>query len=277
MSEYVTRFLRCPVCGTGFGADEPRRAEPAARDADFHPVHDGPSPLFSAVACCPACRYCALPEGFVPSAEDEEDPPSLSDDPPGLARPATALPDEDDLPGMRRWIRAGEMTQGIVAPGEEPFGATRFLVAERVREYLVGDDAAAGAWFVLHAAWCARETGDAALESRLLGQLPTLLDAAAGRDGLGGVERLRLAYLAGETSRRTGDYARAVDLLGRVEASADVDEEDGVPTAELARRQGLLARVGNSVCARIPAGLSFSGRAAGEPADAAGAPDDADD
>ncbi len=253
--EYLTLGLRCPVCGTAFTSELPRVSAPLARDSDFRPrFFDGdgatPDPLPVLIQSCPSCSYTAYPRGFEQTADDAEDELDLLDDGP-FDRPAPQfeVPDEDDLEDLRRWIRSGELTDGIVA-GREPFGAERYLLGARCYDFLCEEDPLALADFFLRGAWSARATGDRELELRChreaIPRLQKALDEAA--DG----EKARLTYLIAELSRRTRDFARAVDLFGQIDGLVDLDEREGVALSELARRQLALAMVMSDVNARMP-------------------------
>ncbi|MBI5549084.1 MAG: hypothetical protein HY901_34805, partial [Deltaproteobacteria bacterium] len=64
-------------------------------------------------------------------------------------------------------------------------------------------------------------------------------------------DKPRTQYLMGELSRRTGDFAQAVDLFSQLEADVDIEEDEGALFAHLARRQMALAVVKSDINAVI--------------------------
>lgn len=267
MSEFVTCRLRCPACGTEFMVDELHGSPPVARDTDFRPVHEGPDPLLTHVHACPECRYAAYREGFELAPGDEDELLEvIEDDAKALPRPFHDLPDDEDAADLRRWSKSGELTEGLLEPGREPFGAVRFLIAARVHEFLFEDDPLGAAHYFLRAAWCARGSGEVALEEESLREVLLRLSAVLESGNPCEIERIRLLYLAGEVARRAGEFARSVELLAQVEQQVDKegdpDEGEGALLSALARRQLLFAGVQSAVNARIPADLP--GRKRGE-------------
>lgn len=264
MREFVTVKLRCPVCDMEFAADEVHGASHLVRETDFRPVFEGPDPILSHMHSCPGCRYSAYRDGFAtePSDEDELIEP-FDDDPKSLARPHGTVPDEEDAADLRRYIKSGELSQGLLDAGQDPFGAVRYLLASRVHEFFQDDEPLVAAHYYLRAAWCARAAADRGLEKRALREvLLRLSNVLESGQNVTDADRLRLAYLAGETARRAGDFGRAVDFFAQVEKEADVDEEEGALLAQLARRQNQLAVTKSDVNAVIPPDLP--GRRKGE-------------
>ncbi len=266
MSEFVTVKMRCPACDTEFAADEVHGAVPVASDSDFRPVYEGPDPILTHMHTCPGCRYSAYREGFEvePSDEDELIEP-VEEDERSLPRPFVSVPLDDDADYIRRYARSGELASGLVVAGEEPFGATRYLLAARVHEFIVDDaDPLATAHYYLRAAWSARserlhDVERDALREVLL-RLCNLLESED--EALAELDRLRLSYLAAETARRSGDFGRALEYFAKVEAAADMDEDEGLLLATLSRRQRQLAAVQSDVNAQVPREVVSRRRAA---------------
>lgn len=254
MREFVSVKLRCPVCGIEFSADEVHGASPVARETDFRPLFEGSDPVLSHMHSCPGCRYSAYREGFEtePSDEDELVEP-IDDDPRSLPRPFVSVPDERDAEDLRRYARSGELADGIVADGQDPFGARRYALAARVHEFIHDDEPLVAAHYYLRAAWSARAAGDRGYERESLREaLLRLSNVLENRQGLTQAEQLRVLYLAGEVARRAGDFGRAIDYLAQVEAEADPDDLEGAQLAFLARRQSQFAVVKSDVNAVLP-------------------------
>jgi hypothetical protein len=236
--------------------DELHGCVPVARDTDFRPVYAGPDPLLTRVHACPTCGYAGYREAFEQAPSDEDELLEIvEDDPKALSQPIHGLPDGEDAADLRRWSKSGELTDGLVAPGREPFGAVRFLIAARVHEFLFEDDPLGAAHYHLRAAWCARGAGETALEQAALREVLIRLGAVLEGGATTESARVPLLYLAGEVARRTREFARAVDLFAQVEKEAEQDEEEGALLAALARRGAMFAHVQSAVNARIPPDL----------------------
>lgn len=257
MIEFVTCRLRCPVCSTEFSADEVHGARSVGCDTDFRPVFEGPSPLLSHIHTCPGCRYSGYREAFEtePSDEDELIEPVVEETA-SLPRPSFPPLDDADYEDLRRYTRSGELTEGLLGAGEEPFGATRYLLAARVHEFVHEDDPIGTAHYYLRAAWSARATGDHERELESQRLLLEHLSSALENEVESPTLLVRLEYLAAEVSRRVGDFAQAIDWFAQVEREADLDDEGMHALVALARRQTVLASTQSAVNAVIPSGLS---------------------
>lgn len=256
MTEFVTCRLRCPVCSTEFSADEVHGAPVVGRDTDLRPLYEGPGPLLTHMHSCPGCRYSGYREAFETEPTDEDELiEEVVEEEASLPRPAVSVPDESDADDLRRYLRSGELAEGLVSEGTEPFGAVRYLLAARLHEYLNENDPLGCAHYYLRAVWSARATGDAALELDCLRELLLRLSNVLESEHLVEAERARLAYLTAEVARRAGDFGRALELFAQVELDADPDEEEGYMLSTLARRQALLAGAKSDVNAVIPAEL----------------------
>lgn len=253
MTEFVTCSLRCPVCNAEFSADEVHGARSVGCDTDFRPLFIGPSPLLSHIHACPGCRYSGYREAFEtePSDEDELIEP-VEEQAASLPRPSFLRLEDADYEDLRRYARSGELTEGLVPAGEEPFGASRYLLAARVHEYVHEEDPLGAAHYYLRASWSARATGDIELERESQRQLLLCLSSALDTEQTSGSQQACLNYLAGEVARRVGDFATAIDFLARVERDADLDDDDALGLTALARRQMLLASTQCATNAVIP-------------------------
>jgi ATP/maltotriose-dependent transcriptional regulator MalT len=64
-------------------------------------------------------------------------------------------------------------------------------------------------------------------------------------------DKPRTIYLLAELSRRSGDFAKAVDLFSQLDTNVDPDEEEAVLFANLSRKQLALAVVKSDINATI--------------------------
>ena len=252
MTDFLSRTLRCPVCNTEFLWEVPIDVHLVGEETDFRPVFDGPDPIVSDMIACPTCRYAGYADAFEGSEVEEEEEPDRSRLPAPIE--PLALPDEDDLDGLRRWIRRGELREESGVGLREPSAAERYLLAARCREFLVEDDPLPLADLHLRGAWAARAAGDEELERELLGEAAELFAVALDEGRVPIDERGKMVYLAAELARRAGDFARAVDLFGQVDAFLDLDEEEDLRLHRLARRMESLASIQSAVGARMPTG-----------------------
>jgi uncharacterized protein (DUF2225 family) len=250
--EYTTLGLRCPVCNTEFTLEMPLVVPPLGRDTDLRPLFEGADPIPSFIHCCPSCRYTAYRDGFQGRSEELEEDFELVSKRPGDRPPVHfSLPDEAELEDLRRWIRSGELVRGL-AEGREPFGAERYLLGGRCYEYLRDDDPVGASDYYLRAAWCARSAGGKELEGQCQREAMSRLQTALDRTLLSEGDRPRALYLIGELSRRSGDFAKAVDLFSQLESAAETNEdEESALFAWLARRQLALAIVKSDINAAI--------------------------
>jgi uncharacterized protein (DUF2225 family) len=254
LHEFVTVRLRCPVCDTEFAADEVHGGVLRHRESDFRPVFEGPEPLSTHMHSCPECRYSAYRDGFETEPSDEDELVVVVDaDERSLPRPSVTTPDEEDALDLRRWAASGELSEGLLVPGEEPVGADRFLLAARIHEFLEDEEPLTTCHYLLRAAWCARAAGDDATERLALREVLLRLSHVLENDEPGDLDTQRLRYLAGEVSRRSGDFGRALEFFGLVEAEADTEDEEGAFYGPLARRLRQLAAVQSDVVVQLPA------------------------
>jgi uncharacterized protein (DUF2225 family) len=176
---------------------QPRKDQPAERESDFHLVYRTVlNPYDCEVWVCPNDLYAALPSDF------------------------------EDLSAASR-SRVSEVVEEVVASwsGVRPdFNVERTLeLRERSLElalalYRMRGLPPSRLAAILHRlAWCARERGDAAAEQTWLAQALEAYITAYTESDLGGDgkrEELRVLYLCGELSARTGDLRGAVQWFG---------------------------------------------------------------
>ena len=253
--EYVTLTLRCPCCNTEFTSEIPSPGTASARDTDLRPRYPTVDPVPALIHSCPSCRYTAYQEGyqahFLDEGDDELEGLTLPGDRP-LAR--FAVPDEDELEQLRRWIRRGDLVTGI-SEAREPYGAERYLLGARCYDFIRdGEDSLGLADYFLRASWCARATRDRELEKRCqqsaIEKLQHALDQSQVPDG----DKARVTYLLAEICRRSGEFPRAVDLFSQIDPLVDLDEDEGALFAYLAKRQLSLAVVQSDVNAVVSMG-----------------------
>lgn len=249
--EFTTLALRCPVCNTEFTSEIPVYGEPEARDTDLRPRFGGVDPLPTLIHACPSCRFTAYREGYDNRRDEGEEDfepltRALGDRPP----PTFGVPSDEELADLRRWIRRGNLAVGL-PEGRDPFGAERYLLGARCYEYLKDDDVLGLADYFLRAAWCARASGDRETERSCQRDAATRFQEALDQLQVPESDRARVLYLIGELSRRSGDFARAVDAFTQLEGTVDADEEEDALFDHLARRQLALATVKSDVIGRI--------------------------
>lgn len=220
------------------------------RDTDFRPHHPQGDPEARLVYACAQCRYAAYRRGWF--GGEPEDSPEEDDSAPGAS---TQAPQSEELDALRRFVKSGELTQGMDAsqgPLWEPTGGERFVLAARIHEFLREDDPLGAADYYLRASWCARAQGQLALERASQRDAISRFHTALENNKVAAGEKPRIMYLVGELSRRTGDFARAVDCFREVDKIVDPEEEDGAFLGKLARRQETLASIQSDVNAVIP-------------------------
>lgn len=241
------------MCNTEFSADEVHGARSVGRDTDFRPVFDGPGPLLSHIHTCPGCRYSGYRTAFDVEASDEDEliEPVVEEEA-SLPRPTPSPLQEADFDDLRRYVRSGELTAGVVAANDEPFGASRYLLAGRVHEFVHENDPQGAAHYYLRAAWSARTTGDAERERDSQRELLLRLDDALESEHISEAQEIRLEYLKAEVLRRVGEFAHAIDLFAQVVREADRDDDEVAEIVELAHRQALLASARSATNAVIP-------------------------
>jgi len=187
------KALTCPACGARFSTlvIRARKHQPVKQTSDFHQRFLSPfNPYDYELWVCPNDLYAALP------------------------------PDFGELSDMQR-LKVAEVVEGLVVRwgGERPdFNGERTL---RLREqglelalalYQMRGAAPLRLAAILHrSGWCARERGDSDTEQGWLSRALEAYSAAYMKSDLDGPkEELRVQYLCGELSVRTGDIPGAL-------------------------------------------------------------------
>jgi len=243
--EFVTRAVRCPVCQTAFNHDQPTLTALAGRDADFRPLFTGRDVLLGMVMTCPTCRYSAFAEGFESEGDLGEEERALllesGDDAPVVH---TELPGDDELDGLRRFLKRPETFDGLQRDGE-PYGGARCVLAARCHEFLDEDDVDGVLELYLRGSWCARATHDRDIEQRcqreVVARLRKRLDEKDEKKKLHDADRPRAVYLWAELSRRLGEFSAALQGFEELRGLVDAEDEEGSRWLERARRLGALA------------------------------------
>jgi uncharacterized protein (DUF2225 family) len=248
--EYTTLALRCPVCGTQFTSELPDPGVVEGRDTDLRPRFRGPDLLPSLIHTCPSCLYTAYRRGYEGWREEGEEELELARAPGDRLPPRLTLPEDEELEDLRRWIRRGDLKQGLAA-GREHFGAERYVLGARCYDYVREDDPVGSSDYHLRASWCARAEKNRELELgcqiEVVAKLLHGLEHSLIRDA----DKPRTLYLIGELSRRTGDFARAVDLFTQLETASESEEDEAALFGYLARRQFTLAVVKSDIEATL--------------------------
>lgn len=248
--EYLSRALRCPVCHTRFVVEVPVGVEPVSLETDFRPIFEGPDPVAADIVACPGCRYA----GYAIAFEGGEDEEGEEIDRPGVPPPLNplAVPSEEDLDALRRWIHRGELVRDLELGEREPHAAERYLLAARCYDYLVDSDPLGLADLYLRGAWSARAIGERGMEASLALDAVEEFGIAVDEGMVATEDEGRVLYLSGELARRAGEFALAMDLFGQVEAHLDWDEEDDLRLHRLTRRMESLASIQSAVPATMP-------------------------
>jgi uncharacterized protein (DUF2225 family) len=248
---FLTRSLRCPVCGTHFSVDLPRPGSVIGRDTDFRPQYDGPDALALAIDNCPDCRFAGYATAFGwELAEDEEEPDwglSWNERAPLPQGP----PADEVLEPLRRWVRRKEHLRDLGIDAREPDALERYVLAARCHEFVREHDNPGVFDLWLRAAWCARTLARVDVERACLREAIPRLMATLEERQFAAKDRARATYLLAELSRRSGDFTRALDFYGRASEMADPDDSEGRLLRSLADRQVTLASAKSSVNAVI--------------------------
>ena len=186
--------VTCPACDTTFSTlvIHVRKDQPVDRGSDFHQRYSTPyNPYDYELWVCPNDRYAALPADFSDLAPN--------------ARAHVA----DVVAGVEGDAQLDFNGERTLAVREQ--GLRLALALYRMRELRPSRVAA-----ILHRlAWCARERGDAAAEQSWLVEAAKAYGTAyADSDTDGAKDELRVLYLCGELSARTGDTTAAFRWFG---------------------------------------------------------------
>lgn len=245
--EFISRAVRCPVCQTAFSHDQAVTPQEVGRDSDYRPLYADRDPSPTQVLTCPTCRYSAYAEGFDPESELAEEEQLLLAEPSlALPRAQTEPPGDDELDGLRRFLARPELFEGLPQEGE-PFGAARYVLAARCREFLDEDDLEGAVELYLKGTWCARSAREVALERRCQREVVARLRKRLDEKRVAAADRPRAIYLVAELSRRSGDFTAALNAFEELRAAVDAEDEEGQRWLERARRLEALATVQSSV------------------------------
>ncbi|HEY3452783.1 MAG TPA: DUF2225 domain-containing protein [Myxococcales bacterium] len=249
--EYATLALRCPLCNTEFTSEIPLVSEPEGRDSDLRPRYPVVDPLPTLIHSCPHCQFTAYQDGYgVKPFDVDEDEDEFSLQPGDRLVQRFPMPEDDDLEDLRRLIRHGDLVRGI-AEGREPYGAERYVLGARIYEFLTEDDAYGVADYYLRGSWCARVLQTPELERLCQREAIQHFQHALDHSQVSESDRPRTTYLLAELSRRSGDFAKAVDLFSQLDSNQDPEEEESVLFANLSRKQLSLAVVKSEINATI--------------------------
>jgi uncharacterized protein len=189
--------LTCPACGVRFSTlvVHARKNQPVGRSSDFHQRYETEhNPYDYELWVCPNDLYAALPADF----ENLPDPlkPAIAQAVEGVVADWGGEP--PDFNGERSLVRR---EQGLILA----------LSQYRIRQLQPLRIAA-----ILHRlAWCARERTDADAENSWLLQALEAYSTAYRESALDDAnEELRVLYLSGELSARTGDATSALRWFG---------------------------------------------------------------
>ncbi|MGE5389641.1 MAG: DUF2225 domain-containing protein [Deltaproteobacteria bacterium] len=220
-SPYYEKKYICPVCNTEFKTYAVRssRAVAASREADFHTIYSGVSPLHYTIVVCPGCYYAASNNTFGNEIEDRILKPLAQalvqirpTDPPDYLHERNL---DVALRSYELAIRSTQLKKG--RPGEM-------------------------AGLFLGAAWMAREKGNSELDKEYcLKGLQCYLEAF-NRDfrSIGNMSDVQATYLVGELYRRTDNYAEAINWFGKAVFNRAIKQNPQLE--KLAREQWALAK-----------------------------------
>lgn len=220
-SPYYDKKYICPVCNMEFKSYAVRssRAVANSRDADFHTIYSGVSPLHYTIVVCPACYYAASNNVFTNELEDRILKPLAQaliqikpKDPPDFLHERNL---DIALRSYELAIRSAQLKKA--RPGE-----------------LAG--------LFMGAAWMAREKGNLELDKEYcLKALQSYLEAF-NRDfrSIGNMSDVQATYLVGELYRRTDDYAEAINWFGKAVFNRAIKQNPQLE--KMAREQWALAK-----------------------------------
>jgi len=218
---FFDKKFECPVCKTSFTSFAVRssRVYVQRKEADFHVIYRGISPLHYSIIVCPACYYAASINSF----SQEINPLLLEKLIPALyqLRPTTAIEynQERDLEkvlgSFKLAIRSAQLKQ--VRPGE-----------------LAG--------LFMGTAWVAREAGNQELENVYLKEALTQYLEAYNKDfqSIGNMSDVQATYIIGELYRRNGKSKEAINWFNKVIVHKYIKQYPQIE--KLAREQWALAR-----------------------------------
>jgi len=220
-SPYYDKKYFCPVCNTEFKSFAVRSSHAVAnsRDADFHTIYSGVSPLHYTIVVCPTCYYAASNNVFGNEIEDRILNPLANaliqikpTNPPDFLHERNL---DIALHSFELAIRSAQLRKA--RPGE-----------------LAG--------LFLGLAWMAREKGNNDLDKDYcLKALQCYLEAF-NRDfrSIGNMNDVQVTYLVGELYRRTDNYAEAINWFGKAVFNKNIKQNPQLE--KTAREQWALAK-----------------------------------
>jgi len=220
-SPYYDKKYICPVCSIDFKTYAVRSSRVVAnsREADFHTVYSGTSPLHYTIVVCPGCYYAASNNVFSKEIEDRILKPLAQalvqirpKDPPDYLHERNL---DVALGSYELAIRSAQLKKA--RPGE-----------------LAG--------LFMGAAWMAREKGNLELDKEYCQKALESYLEAFNRDfrSIGNMSDVQATYLVGELYRRTDNYAEAINWFGKAVFNRAIKQNPQLE--KMAREQWALAK-----------------------------------
>lgn len=218
---FFNKKFECPVCKTSFTSLAVRSSKVyvQSKEADFHVIYRGVSPLHYSMIVCPACYYAASANSF----SKEINPLLLEKLIPALyqLRPTTAI----------EYNRERDL--------EKALGSFKLAIrSAQLKQVRAGELAG----LFMGAAWVAREAGNIELENIYLKEALTQYLEAHNKDfqSIGNMSDIQAIYLIGELYRRNGECKEAINWFNKVIVHKHIKQNPQIE--KLAREQWALAR-----------------------------------
>ncbi len=220
-SPYYDKKYICPVCNLDFKTYAVRSSRVVAnsRDADFHTVYSGVSPLHYTIVVCPDCYYAASSTVFSNEIEDRILKP--------LAQALVQIKPKDPPDYLH------ERNLDIALRSYELAIRSAQLKKARPGEL---------AGLFMGAAWMAREKGNLQLDKEYCEKALQSYLEAFNRDfrSIGNMSDVQATYLVGELYRRTDNYAEAINWFGKAVFNRGIKQNPQLE--KIAREQWALAK-----------------------------------
>ena len=218
---FFNKKFECPVCKTSFTSLAVRSSKVyvQSKEADFHVIYRGVSPLHYSMIVCPACYYAASANSF----SKEINPLLLEKLIPALyqLRPTTAI----------EYNRERDL--------EKALGSFKLAIrSAQLKQVRAGELAG----LFMGTAWVAREAGNIELENIYLKEALTQYLEAHNKDfqSIGNMSDIQAIYLIGELYRRNGECKEAINWFNKVIVHKHIKQNPQIE--KLAREQWALAR-----------------------------------
>ena len=218
---FFNKKFECPVCKTSFTSLAVRSSKVyvQSKEADFHVIYRGVSPLHYSMIVCPACYYAASANSF----SKEINPLLLEKLIPALyqLRPTTAI----------EYNRERDL--------EKALGSFKLAIrSAQLKQVRAGELAG----LFMGAAWVAREAGNIELENIYLKEALTQYLEAHNKDfqSIGNMSDIQAIYLIGELYHRNGECKEAINWFNKVIVHKHIKQNPQIE--KLAREQWALAR-----------------------------------